>query len=212
MIQGTGLSNTTRTWQSSDFVGPNLPVALDGVSVTIDGIPAFVEYLSPTQINVLAPSDSATGSVNVVVNNHGAYSAPVAAQLKSAAPAFFLSGATNYAAASRLPDYATVGTAASPAKPGDTIVLWGTGFGATTPAVTAGLTVSGAPVVTTTPTVALGGISVPVISAVMTTGSAGLYQITIQIPANAPTGALAVQASASGAQTPAGVSLFVGNQ
>ena len=75
-IQGSNLANTTRTWRSSDFVGDDLPTSLDGVSVSIDGQPAFVEYISPTQINVQAPSDSMVGAVNVVVDNNGAVSAP----------------------------------------------------------------------------------------------------------------------------------------
>ena len=62
MIKGSNLANTTRVWQSSDFSGNNLPIALDGLSVTIDGIPAYVEYISPSQINVQAPDDSATGA------------------------------------------------------------------------------------------------------------------------------------------------------
>jgi uncharacterized protein (TIGR03437 family) len=212
MIQGTGLADTNpgRTWATADFSGANLPTALDGVSVTIDGKSAFVEYISPTQINVLAPSDSATGAVSVVVDNNGSLSAPVTVPYQALAPAFFLYGATNYAVASRFPDYAAVGTPSAPAKPGDTLVLWGSGFGATNPPISVGTTVSGAPALAATPTVTVGGVTVPVISAVMTTGSAGLYQLTIQLPASLPAGSLAVQASVSGAQTPAGVMLFIG--
>jgi uncharacterized protein (TIGR03437 family) len=51
-----------------------------------------------------------------------------------------------------------------------------------------------------------------VVSSVLTTGSAGLYQITIQLPANVPTGTPAVQASIDGVSTQAGVTLFVGAQ
>jgi uncharacterized protein (TIGR03437 family) len=210
MIQGTNLAFDTRIWQTSDFIGNDLPTVVDGVSVTINGNPAFVEYISPTQINVQAPTDSAVGPVGVVVNNNGAVSAPATAQLQSAAPAFFTNG--SYAAASRLPDYAPVGTPSAPAHAGDTLVLWGTGFGSTTPTVAAGTVVSGAPSVAPAPTVTVGGVAVPVVSAVLTTGSAGLYQITIQLPATVPTGAVAVQASAGGLQTQPGVSVFIGNQ
>src|ERR1035441_8859924 len=60
MIQGTNLANTYpgRTWRGDEVVNGNLPTALDGVSVTIDGQPAFVYYISATQINVQAPSRS----------------------------------------------------------------------------------------------------------------------------------------------------------
>jgi uncharacterized protein (TIGR03437 family) len=206
-IQGTNLANSTRPWQSSDFVGDNLPVSLDGVSVTIDGRSAFVEYISPTQINVQAPSDSAAGSVNVVVTNNGLTSAPATAQLQAVAPAFFLSGA-NSVSASVIPGYTAV-TATAPAHPGDLVVLWGTGFGLTNPPFAAGTIVSGAPVTSTVPTVTVGGMQVPVVSSVLSTGTAALYQITIQLPANVPIGAPAVQASFGTASTQSGVTLFV---
>ena len=60
-----------------------------------------------------------------------------------------------------------------------------------------------------TPTVTVGGIAVPVMNALLTAGSVGLYQITIQLPANVPTGAVEVQASIGGAQTSSGSILFV---
>jgi uncharacterized protein (TIGR03437 family) len=192
----------------------NLPTALDGVSVTIDGKPAFVYYIGPTQINVQAPSDTAIGPVNVVVTNHGFVSAPFTAQLQTVSPAFFKDPGTNYALASRLPDYALIAdpavvSGAVAAKPGDLVVLWGTGFGATNPPTPAGIAVSGAPVVSAATTVSIAGVSVPVISAVLTTGCAGLYQVTIQLPASVPAGAVSVQASVGGFQSPSGVSLYV---
>jgi uncharacterized protein (TIGR03437 family) len=215
MIQGTNLANTYpgRTWRSDEVVNGNLPTALDGVSVTIDGKPAFVYYISATQINVQAPTDSAVGTVNVVVNNNGNISPPATAQLQAVAPAFFLYPGTNYAIASRLPDFALVGDPSAipgtvAAKAGDIVVLWGTGFGATDPAVPAGTAVSGAPAVVTAPTVKVGGVAVQVISTVLTAGSAGLYQVTIQLPATVPSGAVTVQASTGGVPTQAGVLLF----
>jgi uncharacterized protein (TIGR03437 family) len=53
-------------------------------------------------------------------------------------------------------------------------------------------------------------MQVQVIGSGLTTGSAGLYQITIQLPANVPTGTVAVQTSIGGTQTQAGVTLFIG--
>jgi uncharacterized protein (TIGR03437 family) len=163
---------------------------------------------------VQAPSDSAVGTVNVVVNNNGNTSAPATARLQTVAPAFFMHLGTNYAVASRVPDYALLGDPSVipgtiAAKPGDAVVLWGTGFGATNPAVAAGVAVSGAPAVVTAPTVTVGGVAAQMISTVLTTGCVGLYQVTIQLPAAVPTGAVAVQASVSGVPTQAGVLLFV---
>jgi uncharacterized protein (TIGR03437 family) len=215
MIKGVNLANTTRTWQNSDFVNGGLPTQLDGVSVTIDGKTAFVYYISPTQINVQAPSDAALGPVNVVVTNNGNISAPATAQLLAAAPAFFMYLGTNTAIASLLPGYAVLGNPSTApgtvaAKPGDKIVLWGTGFGATNPPVAAGTVVTGAPAVVTLPTVTVGGMTVPVVSTILTLDSAGLYQVTIQLPADVPTGTVAVQASVGGVSTASGVTIFVG--
>ena len=215
-IQGVNLANTFpgRQWRSDEVINGNLPTSLDGVSVTIDGKLAYVYYISPTQINVQAPSDGALGMVSVVVTNNGMSSAPATAQLQAVAPAFFLFPGTNYAVASRLPDYALVGPGSVAgtiaAKPGDIVVLWGTGFGATNPAAPAGIAVSGAPPVVSLPTVTVGGVTAPVISAVITTGTAGLYQVTIQLPATVPPGPAVVQASVGGAQTQAGALLMVG--
>jgi uncharacterized protein (TIGR03437 family) len=216
MIKGANLANLTRTWTAADFDGNNLPTSLSGVSVTIDGAPAYVYYISPTQINVVAPSDSTTGTVKVVVNNNGAISAPGTAQLQTYAPAFFINPGTPFAFASLLPSYAPVAdpsmvSGATAAHPGDVLVLWATGFGPTTPQAPAGTIVSGVPVAPT-PTVTVGGMSVPVLNSILCAGSAGLYQITIQLPANVPAGAIPIQASVGGAQTQSGAAIFIGSQ
>ena len=66
-IIGTGFGTTSRSWNASDFAGTNLPTSLDGISVTLNGKSAYVQYISPTQINVIAPDDVATGPVQVRV-------------------------------------------------------------------------------------------------------------------------------------------------
>jgi len=208
MIAGSNLANLTRSWQAADFTGDNLPTSLSGVSVTIDGKPAFLSYISPTQINVQVPSDSVTGTVNVIVNNNGAISAPAPAQLQTYAPAFFIQPGTSLVFASLLPNYTPI-TSSAPASPGDLVVLWGTGFGPTIPQAPAGTIVSGVPFAPT-PTVTAGGVSATVLNSVLTVGSAGLYQITIQLPATVPAGPVSIQASVGGAQTPAGATIAIG--
>jgi uncharacterized protein (TIGR03437 family) len=61
---------------------------LDDVSVTINGEPAYVSYISPTQINFLLPLDLAPGPVQIVATNNGLNSAPISAKLSNAAPSF----------------------------------------------------------------------------------------------------------------------------
>jgi uncharacterized protein (TIGR03437 family) len=218
-IQGSDLSNTTpgRTWLPVEIVNGNLPTSLDDTSVTIDGKPAFVYYISPTQLNVQAPTDSDAGPVRVVVTNNGQVSAPFTAQLQTYSPAFFLYTGTSYAIASHYPDYALVGNPSVVAgtivaQPGDILILWATGFGPTNPATPAGIEVVAASSVAALPTITIGGTPVTVLSAVISPGSAGLYQVAIQLPATLPTGAVAIQASVDGVQSPSGTLIFVAGQ
>jgi uncharacterized protein (TIGR03437 family) len=215
-IQGANLANTNpgRTWRGDEIVGGKLPTALDGVSVTINGKPASVYYISPAQINVQAPTDAVTGAVSVVVTNNGWLSAPATAQLETFAPAFFLYGGTSYAIVTRYPDNALVANPAAlpgtvAAAGGDVLILWATGFGPTNPTTAAGAVVSGAPPVATLPAVTVGETPVTVIGAALSPGSAGLYQIAIQLPASLPSGNAAIHASVGGFTSPAGVNLFV---
>jgi uncharacterized protein (TIGR03437 family) len=215
-IQGTNLANSTRSWSGGDFNGSALPTTLDGVGVTIDGKAAYVGYISPTQINVLAPGDSTQGPVAVQVANNGLTSAAGSGQLQTAAPAFFLwSG--KYAVATR-PDYSLVapanliqGVTTTPAKPGDVVILWGTGFGATTPAVDPGVLPPSDQLayVANAVTVTVGGVPATVVGAALAPGNAGLYQIAVQVPSSVPDGDLPLLAQVSGIESPSNVLLSV---
>ena len=215
-IQGTNLASTTDNWNDA-IVNGQLPATLDNVSVSIGGKPAYVNYISPTQINVLAP-DVGAGSMSVTVTNSGVTSSAVTATSQTVGPAFFL-WAGKYAVATRQDfswavangTFPTVATA--PAKPGDVIILWGTGFGPTTPAAPVGVVVpSSATYSTSSPvTVTVGGTNATVYGAALAPGFAGLYQVAIQIPASAPNGDLPVVATINGAQSPATTLITVHN-
>jgi uncharacterized protein (TIGR03437 family) len=85
-ISGTNLSTITDTWDSSLLNGV-LPTTLDGVSVTVGGQRTYIEYVSPPQINALAPTVPA-GSVPVIVTNASGASQAIHAQLSAETPAF----------------------------------------------------------------------------------------------------------------------------
>ena len=218
-IQGSNLANTNpgRIWRADEIPNGNLPTSLDGVTVTINGRPAYVYYISPTQINVQAPSDGSVGPVNVVVTNNGSASPPATAQLQAFSPAFFQYSGTNYAIATRHPDNALLGNPGAipgtvAAKAGDVLILWATGFGPTNPPTPAGVVVAGAPAATTPPTIILANsMNATVIGTALSPGSAGLYQIAIQLPNSVPTGIVSIQASVGGFQSPSGINIFVGN-
>jgi uncharacterized protein (TIGR03437 family) len=213
-IQGTNLSSTTDTWDKT-IVNGNLPTTLDGVSVNVGGKPAYIYYVSPTQINALAP-DVGTGRVSVTVTNAYGTSAPSAVTSQTVGPAFFLL-AGKYAVATTQ-DFSLVvqsgtfqGLTTAPARPGDVIILWGTGFGPTSPSAPVGIELpSDKTYSTANPvTVTVGGIPTQVYSAALAPGFAGLYQVAIQIPASAPDGDLPVVATVSGTQSPAGTLIAV---
>jgi uncharacterized protein (TIGR03437 family) len=84
-------------WTSSDFNGANAPTSLDGISVSVNGRPAYVWYLSTGQLNVQAPEDTATGNVAITVTNCKATSSPVMFARRALAPGFL--APANYTAA-----------------------------------------------------------------------------------------------------------------
>ena len=200
-------------WRTDDFVKGALPTQLDGVSVTVNGKSAYVEYISDSQINALAPSDAGIGSASVVVTVNGVASSPINTILLGTSPAFFLWG-DKYAVATRQ-DYSYIGPATlfagstTPAKPGDIVILWGTGFGATTPAVPAGVQVTDAAYLTNAPIVTVGGVQAQVVGAALAPGSAGLYQIAVKVPTAVSDGDLEVIAMADGVPSPTGVYITV---
>ncbi len=203
-IYGTNLSQSTQEWQGSDFVNGLLPTSLHGVSVTIDGVAAYVEYISPTQINVLAPDDKTTGSVQVQVTAAGEASNSFAAQKQQYAPAFFTIDDGALVAAVHLDG--TVVTTTKPAAPGEIIELYATGFGPTNPpSPTADLLTAAVPLPTNSVQVTIGTVAASVGFAGLVTP--GLYQFNVTMPSSLPTGNAAVVAQIAGLQTQTGISI-----
>ena len=202
-IFGSNLAATTYVWQASDFVNGALPTTLQGVSVTIDGKPAYIEYVSPTQINVLAPTDTAIGSVAVQATLNQQTSNVVNAQLQQFAPAFF--AGTGGIVAAEHSDYTLV-SAASPAKPGEVVLLFGTGFGLTNPAVSTGQLVTTPEPLANQVQISIGGATANVAYAGLI--EPGLYQFNVTIP-SATSGSAAVLATINGLQSQSGVTIPV---
>jgi len=204
-IFGTSLAQSTDTWQASeqasDIVNGALPTELQGVSVTIDGKPAYVEYISPTQINVLAPDDTTTGNVNVQITSNGVVSNSFSATEAEFAPSFF---ANSGVVAAEHADYSVI-TASNPAAPGETILLFGTGFGPTTPASPTGQLVSTPAALANAVQITIG--SVPVAPAFAGLVESGVYQFNVTVPSTLGSGNAAVVATVGGLSTQTGVSI-----
>lgn len=213
-IYGANLAGSTATW-NGDF-----PTSLGGTSVTINGKLAYLWFVSPGQINLQAPDDTTTGSVSVVVNTP-AGAATSTVTLAPVSPSFSLldgkhvagviprsngSGAYGGGAYDIVgPTGTSLGYKTVAAKAGDTVEIYGVGFGPVNTFVPAGAPYTGSDPTNNPVQFRINNIAVtPSYSGIT---SAGLYQFNLQIPSGAGTGDVALTATVSGAQTPAGVVL-----
>ena len=172
-------------------------------------------YISPTQVNILTPPGSMPNTVAVQVTNNGATSPPFTVQAQPLSPSFFAVNGGPYVIAQHSADYSLIGPASfsvpgypfTPAKPGETVVLYANGFGATNPAVVSGsATQSGT--LSPLPGVTIGGITAQVTFAGLI--APGEFQFNVVIPANAASGDNAITATYGAAALRRGSSRYKG--
>ena len=193
-IYGSNLAQNARQWTAADFNGVKAPTSLDGTSVTIGGQPAFVAYISPTQVNAQVPSNVGTGPQEIKVTTPTGVSAPFTLHLNTTelglwAPPSFKVGGKAYVGALfsdfttfALPSGAVTGVNSRPAHPGETIILYGTGFGAVTPNVDAGEITERANALMNPIQVFFGGVAAQVTYAGLAPTAVGLYQVNVVVP------------------------------
>lgn len=196
-IYGNNLSSTTRTWNADiDFTGGTaagdpLPIVLDGVIVTVNSIQASVFFISPAQINIVAPTGLTTGPATVFVSNGGTASAAfTSATIAQASPSFFIYGAGgNYYVVAYHLNGTLVGdpavqSGATKALPGETLVTFANGLGASPGGVIVSSTnFAGSLGVTGTS----GNNSFTAMAAAALI-YAGEYQVNVTLPAGVPSG------------------------
>jgi uncharacterized protein (TIGR03437 family) len=202
---------TLRIWGAADFVNNQMPVQLDGVSVTVNGKNAYVYYVSPSQVNVLTPPDALSGPVNVVLTNNGALSQTYVAQAQALSPSFFVFDGTHVVGVHL--DGTDIGPASlypgltTPATPAETIVLFANGFGITsTPVVSGAVSQSGS--LSPLPVITIGGIQANVRFAGLNIAP-GEFQFNVDVPSNVPDGDQPITATYNGVTTQAGALLAV---
>lgn len=218
-IHGTGLAPASvpaagTTWSNApEFASGKMPTALAGVSANVNGKPAYIYYVSATQVNVLTPLDSATGQVQVTLTNGSNTSDPFAVTMTAVAQTFLQFGAGPYIAAQH-GDYSLLGPASlsvpgytfTPAQPGETIILYGAGFGLPSGTLVAGSSTQLSPL-PSEPAFQIGGLPATVVSSWLV--SPGLYQFNVIVPASAANGDNPVIATYGSASTPAGAMVSV---
>ena len=213
-ITGSNLASVASdTWQNS-IVSGQLPTILDGVSVNMGGQPAYVYFVSPGQINAVAPNIAA-GPTNVVVKNSLGTSAAFSATAQTYNPAFFLwpggyAVATHQDFSLAVKNGTFSGVTTVAAKPGDVIILWGTGFGPTTPPAPVGAEVPVSSFPTSSPVgVTVGSTPATVYGAALAPGYASLFQVAIQVPTTLADGDYPVVATVMGVASPSSALISV---
>jgi uncharacterized protein (TIGR03437 family) len=170
-----------------------------------------VEYVSPIQLNVLAPRDPATGTVTVqVMTPNGTAQATV--EKDALAPGIFVYQpplVSDYYCACLDTSYHLTGSPTVPAHPGQKVTIFLTGLGDTNPAYPDGALVEDLLTLGSPATVLLNAVAISPSFAGMSATAAGLYQINFKIPDNMATGDLLLAVQVGGQQTQDGVFLAV---
>jgi uncharacterized protein (TIGR03437 family) len=213
-IYGTNLTTSSApVFWNNDF-----PTTLGGTSVTINGKPAYLWFVSPTQINAQAPDDTTTGLVPVVVKTPaGSYTWDVT--LGVYAQSFCMLDATHIAGIILRNDgsgaygggtYDIIGPTGTSlgyptvaVKGGDSVALFAVGLGPTSPVVPSGQLYSGASKATYGVYMIING-KTQVIPAFTGLVSAGLYQMNFTMPAGVGTGDVPITINIAASVTPAG--------
>ena len=188
--------------------------------MTINGKAGYLWYVSPLQINLQAPDDDALGPVEVIVTTV-AGTAQATVSLAEASPSFNLLDGTHIAGIIVRSDgtgaygggaYDIVGPTGSAlgyptvaAKAGDTLSLFGVGFGPTDPPVPAGREFIGAATAVYPVQLIINGQMV--IPDWVGISAAGLFQLNLTVPFGLGAGDQPIQALVNGVSSPIGVVL-----
>jgi uncharacterized protein (TIGR03437 family) len=171
--------------------GLPLPTTLAGASITVNGQPAPLFFVSPTQINFQFPFE-VTGAQALVQVTTLDGATTLLVPVMPAAPAIIAGGIIHAATGAPV-------NADNPARAGEVLTLFATGLGVTNPAVPSGAPAPSAPLaVTASPvTVIMRDWSANVVFSGLAPGSVGLYQVSFVVP-DGPSGIVQLTVSAAG--------------
>lgn len=205
-VYGSNLASVSAAGQ---LAAGRLGTNLFGVAVHIGSTAAPLLYVSSAQINAVVPSSLPAGPHDVTVTTDGGASAAQRATIGPAGPGIFVFPDRVSAVAAR-EDGSLVGSfmGATPARAGETIVIYGTGFGATTPMPATGEVFAGPAPIAQSAEVRIGSTTVTPDYIGGAPGFAGLYQIRLRVPALAA-GNYDVIVTIAGVSSRSGVRLAV---
>jgi uncharacterized protein (TIGR03437 family) len=227
-IFGTNFApaGTSKQVSSSNLVNGQLPTNLAGVCVEFATVRAPMFAVYPGQVNVQVPTVApGNAPVQVIIDcdtPQAVASPPISIAVQATAPEFFYfttnaNGGSPIAAINAVtggyigaPGLIS-GATFTPAKPGDYLTLFATGFGATNPPFAPGVLPRGAAPVTAPVSVTFGGVTLDP-SAILYVGVsqfAGLYQVNLQVPAGVADGNQPLVITVGGVASPANAFITV---
>jgi uncharacterized protein (TIGR03437 family) len=222
-------SGYSHTFASADMTYGGLPVRLNGVCVTVNGVPAPLLGVysgssgGADQVNFQVPSVQSTGTAVVRAGRNcgsagQSLSAGATVAYQLSAPEFFYfqtsAGGQNPVAATDAISFAYIGPPGllsgatfTPATPGEIISVFGTGFGLTTGMPFEGELISAADTVGGPFQIALDGKTLPnanVLYVGAAPGYVGLYQVNLVVPSDTADGNHTLAIQVNGATSPSG--------
>jgi uncharacterized protein (TIGR03437 family) len=184
-VYGSGMASTTQA--------PGVVPLLNNFSGTfmlVGGIQAPLYFVSPGQLDIQVPFELAPNrQYTAIVSANGALTLPETINVVPVQPGM-AANPDGSVIAQHAADYSLV-TAAHPAAPGEPLIIYLAGIGATNPAVASG---QATPIelvpAMAQPTITVDGQNAAIAYAGLTPGGVGLYQINFTVPQNARSGNL----------------------
>lgn len=209
-IRGIRLATAERAWQQEDFQNGIAPTALAGTRVVVDGIEAYVAYVSSETVRVLLPGGIQPGKKEVFVETAEGRSDAYRVTIEESrhllnAPAQFAVDGVQYASAVledgktfALPEASVEGIQSRPARTGEVLTFHGIGFGPVSPDIVTGQLVTAENSLIRRVEVLFGETPAEVRLAGLAQGAVGIYQISVVVPAGADGAAVPVTVKLDG--------------
>ena len=168
------------------------PTTLGNVQVTVNGVPAPIYYVTPTQLSAIVPYGVIGSIAKVQVFNNNVPSNAVTSWISNTAPGVLTQSSNGLGYGDVLHLNGTLVNAQSPAQIGETVSVYLTGLGAVSPTLADGAAGPTDPnalaKAVATITAYIGGVQATVGYAGLAPQLAGLYQINLTVPAGLTAG------------------------
>jgi uncharacterized protein (TIGR03437 family) len=217
-IFGSGIGPAAPAYGTTDSSTGKLTTMIGGVQVLFNGTPAPMSYASSTQVSAVVPYEMAfVANVSVSIDYLGQNSNADQVTAAATVLGLFAQNSSGSGPGAILNQDNSLNGPGHPAAKGSIVQVFLTGEGLTNPpSVTGAITVANLPPPQVTPQpvqliqVWIGGQQVNYTYAGEAPGMvAGVMQLNVQIPVDAPSGALSIQVSIGGNLSQSGITVVV---